>query len=82
MGIVYSIIVGVLAGFLAGLVMKGKGFGFVLNLIIGAVGAVIGGWVFNLLHIHLLHGFKGELLQAFIGAVILLAIINLINKKD
>jgi uncharacterized membrane protein YeaQ/YmgE (transglycosylase-associated protein family) len=82
MGIIYTIIVGVLAGFLAGLVMKGKGFGFLINLIVGVAGAVIGSWIFNMLHIHIFHGFKGELLQAFIGAVVLLAIINVINKKE
>lgn len=82
MGILYAILVGVLAGFLAGLVMKGKGFGFLLNLVIGIVGALIGNWLFDLFHVHLLHGFKGELLRAFVGAVILLALVNALNKSD
>lgn len=82
MGVLYSILVGVLAGFLAGLVMKGKGFGFLLNLVIGIVGALIGNWLFNVFHVNWLHGFKGELLRAFVGAIILLAIVNVLNKND
>ncbi|MCL1933779.1 MAG: GlsB/YeaQ/YmgE family stress response membrane protein [Candidatus Azobacteroides sp.] len=77
---IWFIIIGIVAGFLAGLIMKGRGFGVVLNLIIGVVGSVLGGWIFNLLGISAT-GIIGSLICAVVGAVVLLFIVSLFKKK-
>ena len=77
---IWFIIIGIVAGFLAGLIMKGRGFGIVLNLIIGIVGSVLGGWIFNLLGITTT-SIIGSLICAVVGAVVLLFIVSLFKKK-
>lgn len=72
--------IGAVAGWLAGMVMKGGGFGFWINIIVGVVGGVIGGWVFGLLGFEW-GGTIGSLITAFVGAIILLYIANLVKKK-
>ena len=67
------IIIGILAGWLTGKIMRGAGYGIIIDLILGLVGAVIGGWVFGLLGIAA-YGFLGSLAAATVGAVILVAI--------
>lgn len=79
MHIVWFLIIGGVAGWLAGLVMKGKGMGLLVNIIVGCIGAVIGGFVFDLLGIYT-GSLVGALVMAFIGAVILLYLIKLIKK--
>jgi uncharacterized membrane protein YeaQ/YmgE (transglycosylase-associated protein family) len=68
------IIVGLIAGWLAGLVMRGGGYGIVWDLILGLVGALIGGFVFGLLVGDTNVGFWGSIGIAFVGACILVAI--------
>lgn len=80
MGIIAWLIVGAIAGWLAGQIMKGKGFGVFGNIGIGIVGAVIGGWVFSLLE-WFPGGLIGSILTATIGAVILLFVVGAINKN-
>jgi uncharacterized membrane protein YeaQ/YmgE (transglycosylase-associated protein family) len=77
---VWFIIIGLLAGFLAGAVVKGHGFGMIGNLIVGVIGALLGGVIFMMLGI-VATNLIGELICAFIGAVVLLLIINFIKKK-
>ena len=77
---IWWIIIGIVAGFLAGLIMKGRGFGLVLNLIIGIVGSVLGGWIFSFLGIGTT-GLIGTLICAVVGAVVLLFIVSLFKKK-
>ena len=72
--------IGVLAGFLSGRIMKGKGFGLVGDLIVGVIGAFIGVWLFGLLHISSA-GILGLLIAAIIGALILLYVIRLIKHR-
>ena len=72
--------IGILAGFLAGKIWKGSGFGVVGDLIIGVVGSFIGVWVFGLLHISS-SGILGLLIAAIVGALILLYIIRLIKGR-
>ena len=79
MGIVYFLIIGLVAGWLAGLILKGKGFGLVGNLIVGCVGALLGGYLFGLLGIGG-SGLIGSLIAALVGAIILLWIISLFKK--
>ena len=72
-------IVGLIAGFLAGKVMKGGGFGVVMDIVIGIVGAIIGGWVFGLIGIYA-GGLIGSIVVAFVGACILLWLVRMIKK--
>lgn len=80
MGFIWSIIIGALAGFIAGKIMKGSGFGFLLNLIVGIVGGLLGGWIFTLLGLDA-DGIIGNLVMSTIGAIVLLWIVSLFNKK-
>lgn len=80
MHLLYFLLIGLVAGWLAGQIMKGKGFGWLGNLIVGCVGAFIGGFVFDLLNITA-HGLLGSLVAALAGALILLWIINQVKKK-
>lgn len=73
------ILIGAVAGWLAGKIMKGGGFGLLGNIIIGIIGAFIGGWVFGLLGITA-GGIIGSIVMATIGAVLLLYIVKLIKK--
>lgn len=79
--LLWFIIVGVVAGFLAGLLMKGKGFGVIVNLIVGVLGAILGGWFFGILGLSFGGGILGSLITAFLGAVILLYLIKLFKKS-
>ncbi|MBR5935682.1 MAG: GlsB/YeaQ/YmgE family stress response membrane protein [Bacteroidaceae bacterium] len=79
MGIILSIVIGVLAGFLAGKIMKGGGFGFWINLLVGIVGGFLGGSVLGWFGIAW-GGLFGSLVTAVIGAVILLWILSLFKK--
>ena len=75
------VIIGGVAGWLAGLIMKGGGFGIVGNIIVGIVGALLGGWLFKVAGISAGHDLVGSLFTAVVGAVILLFIIGFIKKK-
>jgi uncharacterized membrane protein YeaQ/YmgE (transglycosylase-associated protein family) len=71
MGFIYWIFVGLIAGWLAGKVMKGGGYGVLFDIILGIVGGLVGGWVFGMLGIWSGGGIIGSIIVAFIGAVIL-----------
>ena len=72
-GIFWWIIIGLISGWLAGTIARGRGFGCITDVILGLVGAVIGGWIFTRLGI-LTFGFWGSLAAATVGAVLLLAV--------
>jgi uncharacterized membrane protein YeaQ/YmgE (transglycosylase-associated protein family) len=74
------LIVGGVAGWLAGMVVKGGGFGLIGDIIVGIVGAFIAGWLLPQIGIVLGGGIVGAIIDAFIGAVILLIIIRLIKR--
>ncbi len=74
------LVIGILAGFLAGKIMKGSGFGLIGDLIVGVIGAFIGVWVFGLLGISS-GGIIGLLLAAIVGALILLYVIRLARSR-
>jgi uncharacterized membrane protein YeaQ/YmgE (transglycosylase-associated protein family) len=73
------IIVGIVAGWLAGRVMEGGGFGVVGDLLVGLIGAFIGDWLLPRLGIHLGTGIIALIINAFIGAVVLLLILRLVG---
>lgn len=83
MGLITWIIVGAIAGWLAGEVVKGSGFGLLGNIVVGVVGALLGGWIAGAL-LGLPGGISGfnltTLVVAFLGAVVLLLIIGLVTR--
>ncbi len=78
-GWLWFLIIGAVAGWLAGMLVKGGGFGLIGDLIVGIIGAFIGGWLFSTLKIGI-GGLVGSLITATVGAVILLFIVRLIKK--
>jgi uncharacterized membrane protein YeaQ/YmgE (transglycosylase-associated protein family) len=74
------LIVGGVAGWLAGLIVKGYGFGLIGNIIVGIVGALIAGWLLQRVGIFHIGGIIGSIIYAVIGAVILLLIIGLFKR--
>jgi uncharacterized membrane protein YeaQ/YmgE (transglycosylase-associated protein family) len=79
-GIIAWLIIGAIAGWLAGLLVRGGGFGLLVDIIVGIVGAFIGGWLAGVLHIHIGGGFISSIITAVIGAVILLFLIRLVRR--
>ncbi|MBB5445785.1 putative membrane protein YeaQ/YmgE (transglycosylase-associated protein family) [Paraburkholderia sp. Clong3] len=79
-GIIAWIIIGAIAGWLAGVLVRGGGFGLIVDIIVGIIGAFIGGWLAGVLHISLGGGWIGSIITALIGAVILLFIIRLVRR--
>jgi uncharacterized membrane protein YeaQ/YmgE (transglycosylase-associated protein family) len=80
MGIIIWLIVGAIAGWLAGMVVKGGGFGLIGDIIVGIVGALIAGWLLPRIGLFIGGDFIGDIINAFIGAVILLLIVRLIKR--
>jgi len=77
--LIYFLLIGLVAGWLAGKVMKGSGYGVIGDLVIGVIGAFLGGWIFGLLHIAT-GGLLGLLITAFVGAVVLVWLLRMIKK--
>jgi uncharacterized membrane protein YeaQ/YmgE (transglycosylase-associated protein family) len=80
MGFIVWLIVGGVAGWLAGLIVRGYGFGLIGNILVGIFGALIAGWLLPRLGIVIGGGTLGEIINAVIGAVILLLVIGLIRR--
>lgn len=78
--IIVWLIVGGVAGWLAGLIVRGFGFGLVGNIVIGIVGAFLAGWLLPMVGISIGTGILAAIIHALIGAVILLVIIGLIRR--
>ena len=77
-GVIGWLIIGLLAGWIAGKVSRGRGFGCIANIILGLVGAVLGGWIFTKLGIER-YGFIYSLAAATLGAVVLVSIARLFS---
>ena len=80
MGIILFLVIGGVAGWLAGLIMKGRGFGVVGNIFVGIIGGFLGGFLFGLLGIAG-GGLVGSLVTALVGAIVLLFIVGKIKKS-
>jgi len=78
---VYSLIIGALAGFIAGKIMKGGGFGLLINIILGIVGGIVGAWLFSTMNISLGEGIIGDLATSSIGAITILFVASFLNKN-
>lgn len=78
--LVIWILIGALAGWLAGLVVRGFGFGVIGNIVIGILGAILGGWLFGVAGIAIGAGIINTIFTAFIGAVVLLLIVRALKR--
>jgi uncharacterized membrane protein YeaQ/YmgE (transglycosylase-associated protein family) len=74
------LIIGAIAGWLAGLIMTGGGFGLIGNIVIGIIGAFVAGWLLPRIGIYIGGGFIPEIINAVIGAVIILFIVGLVKR--
>jgi uncharacterized membrane protein YeaQ/YmgE (transglycosylase-associated protein family) len=79
MSLIWFLLVGLIAGWLAGQVMRGGGYGIVGDMIVGVIGALLGGWLFGVLGISA-GGLIGSIIMAFIGAVILIFLLRMIKR--
>ena len=80
MSLLWFLLIGIAAGWLAGQVMKGGGFGLVGDLVVGVIGAFIGGWLFGVLGISAGGGLVGSLVCATIGAIVLIFLVRLLKR--
>jgi len=79
-GLIIWLVIGAIAGWLAGLIMKGYGFGLAGNMVVGIIGAFIAGWLLPQIGFVLVGGIVAEIVNAVIGAVILLLVIGFFKK--
>jgi len=79
-GILAWLVIGAVAGWLAGLVTKGGGFGLLVDIVIGIVGAFIGGWLSGVLGISLGGGMIASIVTATLGAIVLLFVVRLFKR--
>jgi len=79
-GVIAWLIIGAVAGWLAGKIVEGAGFGLIVDIIVGVVGAFIGGWLAGVLGIDIGGGLIGSLIVAVIGAVVLLLVLRFIKR--
>lgn len=79
MFLLWTILIGIFAGFLAGHFVRGRGFGVLMDLIVGIIGSILGGWLFSLVGL-VAYGLIGRLFTAFIGAVILLWLVRAVKR--
>ncbi len=79
-GLIVFLIVGAIAGWLAGLVVKGYGFGLLGNIVVGIVGAFIAGWLLPKVGIFIGGGVIANIINALIGAIILLLLIRVVKS--
>ncbi|GMU71519.1 MAG: GlsB/YeaQ/YmgE family stress response membrane protein [Burkholderiales bacterium] len=79
MEFVWFVVVGIAAGWIAGVVMKGRGLGLWGNLVVGVIGALVGGFLFRLMGVTA-GGLVGQIVIAAAGAIILLALVRLVRR--
>jgi uncharacterized membrane protein YeaQ/YmgE (transglycosylase-associated protein family) len=78
-GLIWFLLIGLIAGWLAGKVVRGGGYGVIGDMVVGVIGALIGGWLFGQLGIAA-GGLLGAIITAFVGAVILILLLRLIRR--
>jgi len=77
--LIWFLLIGLIAGWLAGKVMRGGGFGVIGDMIVGVIGALLGGWLFGFLGIHA-GGLIGAIVVAFVGACLLILLLRAIRR--
>ncbi len=80
MDLLWFLLVGLVAGWLAGMLVKGGGFGLIGDLVVGVIGAILGGWLFSTLGASAGGGLLGSIIVATVGAVVLLFIVRVIKR--
>ncbi len=80
MDLLWFLIIGLVAGWLAGVLVKGGGFGVIGDIVVGVIGAVLGGWLFGVFGASAGGGLLGALIVATIGAVVLLLIVRVLKR--
>lgn len=80
-GIVIMVLIGAASGWLAGLILKGGGMGFLVNAVVGIIGAFIGGYLFGMMGISMGGGLLGVIITSTVGAILLLFVIGLFKKS-
>jgi uncharacterized membrane protein YeaQ/YmgE (transglycosylase-associated protein family) len=78
--LIWFLLIGLIAGWLAGQIMRGGGFGLVGDMIVGVIGALLGGWLFGVLGISAGGSLIGSIITAFVGAIILIALLRVIRR--
>jgi uncharacterized membrane protein YeaQ/YmgE (transglycosylase-associated protein family) len=81
MNFVWFLLIGGLAGWLAGRIMKGGGFGILGDIVVGIVGGIIGGWLFGLFGLSSDGSLIGALVTAVVGAIVLIALVRALKKS-
>ena len=79
MSILWFLVVGLVAGWLAGVLVKGGGFGLIGDLVVGVIGAFFGGYLFNTFGVSIGGGLLGSIVVATVGAIVLLVIVRVIK---
>lgn len=77
---IWFLLVGLIAGWLAGMIMKGGGFGFIGDIIVGIIGALLGGFLCNTLGVNTGGGLLSSIIVATIGAIVLILLLRLIKR--
>jgi uncharacterized membrane protein YeaQ/YmgE (transglycosylase-associated protein family) len=80
MGVIVWLIVGAIAGWLAGVIVKGGGFGLIGNIVVGIIGAIVAGWILPLFGVLIGGGFFAQVINAAIGAIIVLLVVSFIKR--
>ena len=80
MSFLWFLVVGLVAGWLAGMLVKGGGFGLIGDLVVGVIGAFLGGWLFSTLGASAGGGLLGSIIVATVGAIVLLLIVRLVKR--
>jgi uncharacterized membrane protein YeaQ/YmgE (transglycosylase-associated protein family) len=80
MTILAVLVIGAIAGWLAGLIVRGAGFGLIGNIVVGIIGALVAGWLLPRLGVVLAAGTLGQIIDATVGAVIVLVILSLVRR--
>lgn len=81
MDILWTLIIGAVAGWLGSVIFKGSGLGLIGNIIVGILGAFVGGWLLSSLGTSLGGGVVGAILTGALGAIVILAILNLVFRR-
>jgi uncharacterized membrane protein YeaQ/YmgE (transglycosylase-associated protein family) len=80
MSVLWFLVVGLVAGWLAGMLVKGGGFGLIGDLVVGVIGAFLGGWLFSTLGASAGGGLLGSIIVATVGAIVLLFLVRLVKR--
>lgn len=79
-GLIIALVIGAIAGWLAGVVVKGGGFGLLGDIVVGIIGSLVAGWLFPRLGVSLGGGWIGAILSSTLGAVIVLLVLRVIRR--